>query len=70
MSKQAIRFKRDGAQVTSAQKHKWEVDRQMRGKQHIQTLTAKQDSLLRAIESSTVILATVFCFVLTRLLDS
>ena len=30
MSKQANRFKRDGAQVTSAQKHKWEVDRQMR----------------------------------------
>ena len=58
MSKQANRYRKDGAQVKSAQKHKWEVDRQMRGKQHVQTLTAKQDSLLRAIESSTVILAT------------
>ena len=58
MSKQANRYKKDGAQVKSAQKHKWEVDRQMRGKQHVQTLTTKQDSLLRAIESSTVILAT------------
>ena len=44
MSKQANRFKRDGAQVTSAQKHKWEVDRQMRGKQHVQTLTTNSIS--------------------------
>lgn len=66
MSNQARRFQRDSntkaRKVEGSSGHKpkqkWEEDRDIRSQQHIQTLTAKQDEMLRSCEYNAVTLAT------------
>lgn len=65
MSNQAKRFERNSnrksrkAEGTSTHqpKPKWEQEREVRGSQHIQTLTSKQDEMLQSCEYNTVTVA-------------